>query len=113
MKIEIADLTLVPGIAVVKLYNKGRSRKETQTVLDDEKNKGKDPKKDIMALKTVETKVLYNIQPVEILSIGENTHKYEIGDVVIMDFRKVKEFDLVKDVHSINVYDILGKVNLQ
>jgi hypothetical protein len=112
MKIEIADLTLVPGIAVVKLY-KPRKYKKEQTALDDEKNKGKDPKRDIMALKTVQEEILYNVQAVEILNIGDNTNKYEIGDIVIMDYRKVKEFDLVKGVNSINVYDILGKVNLQ
>ena len=111
MKIEVSDKTLVAGIALVKLY-KGRYRKEKQTVLDDEKNKGKDPKKDMMALKTVETKVMYNIQTVEIVAIDPtNPNKYEVGDVVLLDYRKVKDFDLYKDVKSINVYDVLGKVN--
>ena len=114
MKIEVVDITVVQGIALVKLY-KPRYRKEKQTVLDDEKNKGKDPKKDIMALKTVETKVMYNIQTVEIVSIsdsGQGGNKFEVGDIVLLDWRKVKDFDLYKDVKSINVYDILGKINL-
>lgn len=114
MKIEIVDIAIVQGIALVKLY-KPRFRKETQTVLDDEKNKGKDPKKDIMALKTIEQKVMYNIQPVELLSIndiGQGGNKYEVGDIVLLDWRKVKDFDLYKDVKSINVYDILGKINM-
>jgi hypothetical protein len=110
MKIELSDITVVAGIALVKLYN-SRYRKEKQTVLDDEKNKGKDPKKDIMALKTVETKVMYNTQTVEILAISENANKYEVGDVVLLDWRKVKDFDLYKDVKAINVYDIIGKID--
>ena len=111
-KIEIVDITIVPGIALVKLY-KARYRKEKQTVLDDEKNKGKDPKKDIMALKTVETKVMYNIQTVEIVNIDPtNAGKFNVGDIVLIDYRKIKEFDLYKDVSSINVYDILGKVSV-
>jgi hypothetical protein len=106
-KIEISNITIVPGIALVKLY-KPRYRKEKQTVLDDEKNKGKDPKKDIMALKTVETKVAYNVQTVEILAIGKDQH-FEVGDIVLIDIRKLKDFDLFKSVNSINLYDILGK----
>lgn len=113
MKLEVVDIAIVPGIALVKLY-KPRYRKEKQTVLDDEKNKGKDPKKDIMALKTVETKVAYNIQTVEILNIDPtNGQHYERGDVVLIDIRKLKDFDLFKGVNSINVYDILGKVSIE
>lgn len=112
MKIEICDVAIVPGIALVKLY-KARYHKEKQTVLDDEKNKGKDPKKDIMALKTVETKVAYNIQTVEILAVDPtNGQHLERGDIVLVDMRKFKEFDLFKDVHSINLYDVLGKVTV-
>lgn len=110
MKLETSDITLVAGLALVKLY-KGRYRKEKQSVLDDEKNKGKDPKKDIMALKTIETKVMYNTQLVQIVAIGENGPKFEVGDVVLLDWRKVKDFDLFKDIKAINVYDIIGKVN--
>ena len=113
MKLEVVDIAIVPGIALVKLY-KPRYRKEKQPVLDDEKNKGKDPKKDIMALKTVETKVAYNIQTVEILNIDPtNGQHYERGDVVLIDIRKLKDFDLFKGVNSINVYDILGKVFIE
>lgn len=112
MTIDIVNITPVQGIALVKLY-KPRYKKEKQTVLDDEKNKGKDPKKDIMALKTVEEKVMLNIQTIEIVAIDNtNTNKFEVGDIVLIDWRKVKDFDLYKDVKSINVYDILGKVNM-
>lgn len=112
MKIEIVDISLVQGIALVKLY-KPRFRKEKQPVLDNEKNKGKDPKKDIMALKTIETKVMYNIQAVKIMAVAaDNGVKVEVGDIVLMDYRKIKEFDLYKGIVSINLYDVLGKVNL-
>jgi len=110
MKIEICDIAVVQGIALVKLY-KPRTRKEKQTVLDEEKNRGKDPKKDIMALKTVEEKVMYNTQTVEIKAIDPtNTTGFEVGDIVLIDWRKVKEFDLYKDIKAINTYDIIGKI---
>ena len=111
MKINVVDIAIVPGIALVKLY-KPRYRKEKQTVLDDEKNKGKDPKKDIMALKIVETKVAYNVQTVEILAVGKDQH-FDVGDIVLIDIRKLKDFDLFKGVNSINLYDILGKVSIE
>lgn len=111
-KIETCDITMVQGSALVKLY-KPRSKKEKQTVLDDEKNKGKDPKKDIMALKTIEQKILLNIQTVEILAINkDNPNGFEVGDIVLIDYRKVKDFDLYKDVNLVNVYDIIGRVSL-
>jgi len=110
MKVEIENIALIPDLVLVKLY-KPRTRKEKQTVLDDEKNKGKDPKKDIMALKTVEEKVMYNIQTVVITNISpDNRLKYEVGDVVIVDYHKLKDFDLYKDVKLCNLYDIFGKV---
>jgi hypothetical protein len=112
MKIELVNITPVQGIGLVKLY-KPRYRKEKQSVLDDEKNRGKDPKKDIMALKTVEQKVLLNIQTVELVAVDSNNgQKVEVGDIVLIDWRKVKDFDLYKDIKSINLYDILGKVNM-
>lgn len=112
MKIDIVNITPVQGIALVKLY-KPRMIKKSQPVLDDEKNKGKDPKKDIMALKTIEEKIMLNIQTIELLAIDPtNVGKFENGDIVLIDWRKVKDFDLYKDVKSINVYDILGKVNI-
>jgi hypothetical protein len=114
MTIDIVNITPVQGIALVKLY-KPRYRKEKQTVLDEEKNKGKDPKKDIMALKTIEQKVMLNIQTVELVSVNPASYQgnsFEVGDIVLIDWRKVKDFDLYKDVKSINVYDILGKVKM-
>lgn len=112
MKVEFCDITMVQNLALVKLY-KTRTYKETQTVLDDEKNKGKDPKKDIMSLKKVETKVKYNIQMVEIMAVDPtNNLKLEVGDVVLVDYRKLKDFDLYKDVYLVSLYEFVGKVNL-
>jgi len=110
MKLETVDLTIVQDLVIVKLY-KPRTFKQTQQVLDDEKNKGKDPKKDIMAMKTVETKVRYNFQTVIILAIKPNNGVgLEAGDVCLVDFRKLREFDLQKDTYITNVYELLAKV---
>jgi hypothetical protein len=109
-KIEMCDLAMVQDLAIVELY-KPRTRKEVQQVLDDEKNKGKDPKKDIMALKEQETKVMYNFQTVKVLAIKPNNGAgIEVGDIVLTDFRALKEFDLQKNAYIVQVYALLAKV---
>jgi hypothetical protein len=111
MKVEPCDLNMSADLTLVRLY-KPRSRKEKQTVLDD-KNKGKDPKKDIMALKVEETKVMYNVQTAEIVAINKSNKQYEVGDIVIVDYRKLRDFDLFKNVSVVNTYDIMGKVLIE
>jgi hypothetical protein len=112
MKIELCDLTITQDLAIIRLY-KPRKRKVEQTVLDDERNKGKDPKKDIMALKKVTENVLLNFQSVEILAISpDNRSGITVGDIVVIDWRKARECDLVKDAFIINTYEIIGKLNL-
>jgi hypothetical protein len=113
MKIEMFDLTMLQDVAIVELY-KTRSRKEKQSILDDEKNKGKDPKKDVMALKTEEKKVLYNFQAVKILAIkAGNGAGFEVGDIVLTDLRMLKECDLQKGAYITNIYSLFAKVNGQ
>jgi len=110
MKIEINNIAINPDLVLVKLY-KPRTRKEKQTVLDDEKNRGKDPKKDIMSLKTVEEKVMLNIQTAVILNIDSNNRfGYEVGDIIIVDYHKLKDFDLFKGAKLCQLYDIMGKL---
>ncbi len=109
-KIETADLAMFQEMILVKPY-KLRYKKVKQKVLDDEKNANKDPNKDIMALKTVDEKVLYNIQTVEIASIdASNRLGLEVGEIVVIDWRRVREFDLIKNIYLISIYDIYGKV---
>lgn len=110
MKIDYSDIAISPDLVLVKLY-KPRTYKQEQKVLDEEKNKGKDPKKDILALKTVEEKVMYNMQQAIVLAIDPNNRlAYEPGDLVIVDVRKLKDFDLFKDTKLCNLYDVIGKV---
>jgi hypothetical protein len=105
------DLTMLQDVAIVELY-KTRSRKEKQSILDDEKNKGKDPKKDVMALKTEEKKVLYNFQTVKVLAVKPgNGPGLEVGDVVLTDMRMLKDCDLRKGAYITNVYSLFAKVN--
>ena len=110
MKLEMCDLTMVQDLAIVELY-KPRVRKEKQTALDDEKNKGKDPKKDVMALKTEETKVLLNFQTVKVLVVKPgNGAGIEVGDIMLTDLRALKECDLQKGAYIANVYALFAKI---
>jgi hypothetical protein len=94
---------------IVKPY-KERFKKVEQTVLDDEKNKGKDPKKDIMSLKKVTEKVLYNHQRVQVVAAPtDNRLGIVPGDIIVVDWRKNKEFDLFKKMYMFSMYDIIAK----
>lgn len=109
----MVDLTMVQDLAIVELY-KPRTYKQTQQVLDDEKNKGKDPKKDVMALKTTEEKVKYNFQMVKVLVVKPgNGPGIEVGDIYLTDMRALKECDLQKGTYITQVYALLAKVNGQ
>lgn len=111
MKLEMCDLTIVQDVAIVELY-KVRTYKQEQKVLDDEKNKDKDPAKDVMALKTEERRVKYNFQVAKVLSIKPNNGPgIEVGDLVLVDVRALKECDLQKNAYITNVYALLAKVN--
>ena len=104
------DLAMVQDLAIVELY-KPRTRKEKQTALDDEKNKGKDPKKDVMAIKTEEKKVLLNFQAVKVLVVkAGNGAGIEVGDICLTDLRMLKECDLQKGAYISNIYSLFAKV---
>jgi len=109
MKIDLSNLAMTQDIAIVELY-KTRTYKEPQKVLDDEKNVNKDPKKDIMALKTVDVKVNYNYQTVKILAIKDNGVGLEVGDIAVVDYRKLRDFDMQKGAYIVNIYELIARL---
>ena len=113
IKIETNDLIMSQGLALVKMFGKPRTKVQEQLVMDEEKNAGKDPEKDLMERKVVKNKVKLNIQLAEIVAIDPtNALKLEVGDVILVDYRRLREFDLFKNTFIIQVYEAMSKVNM-
>jgi hypothetical protein len=113
IKIETNDLIMSQGLALVKMFGAPRTKVQEQLVMDEEKNAGKDPEKDLMERKVVKNKVKLNIQLAEIVAIDPtNAFKLEVGDVVLVDYRRLREFDLFKNTFIIQVYEAMCKVNM-
>ena len=113
IKIETNDLIMSQGLALVKMFGAPRTKVQEQLVMDEEKNAGKDPEKDLMERKVVKNKVKLNIQLAEIVAIDPtNAFKLEVGDVVLVDYRRLREFDLFKNTFIIQVYEAICKVNM-
>lgn len=104
------NVQMLQGLVLLKVVEP-RCRVESQQVVDEEKSKGKNPKKDVMIMKSVDTEVWYNVQQAVIVSIAAgNPIGVSAGDVVLIDYRRTKEFDLFADVLMCSTYDILAKV---
>ena len=113
IKIETNDLIMSQGLALVKMFGAPRTKVQEQLVMDEEKNAGKDPEKDLMERKVVKNKVKLNIQLAEIVAIDPtNALKLEVGDVILVDYRRLREFDLFKNTFIIQVYEAMSKVNM-
>lgn len=110
MKVKVENITMSMDRVLVKVY-KPTHKTVKQTVLDHEKNKGKDPKNDIMETKTVEEKVMYNMQTAIVLNAhSENRLGLKVNDIVIVDVRKLRDFDMYDKVFWCELYDVLANV---
>lgn len=105
MKYNIEQYKVPDGKLLIKPF-KYRSRTVTNIVLDDEKNKDKDPLKDEMETKVEKVKAPYEIQLAEVLSSGDN--RYPMGSVIVYSIKFVREFDLFKNTFLISNHDVHG-----
>lgn len=99
---------------VILKCNKFATYKQSQRVLDDAKNEGKDPMNDQMEtiIKTVDVKYGYQIMEIASLPIDDKSG-YKVGDKVLVDFRAAKKFDLYKDLYWVWLMDIVGIINAE
>lgn len=100
------------GLLILVEPLKTKYRTETQTVLDDEANEGKDPMKDEMEVKEVKNKVKLNHQLGKVISIGNGltNPKVKVGDIIMYDINSMRESDLMKKAGFITDHNILGIV---
>ena len=97
-----------------KLYNnrflvytpKIRTYKGKDIVLDDEKNKGKDPIKDEMEVKEVDKEFKYEYQVATIVATPDDETDFKVGDEILIEIKYLKEFDFYKPVNIIQKFNI-------
>lgn len=77
-----------------------------QIVLDEEKNKDKDPLKDEMETMKVKEKAPYEVQLATVIASADED--YPIGTTVVYSIKFVKEFDLFKQAFLVSNYDLYG-----
>jgi len=87
-----------------------RSYSTTDTVLDDEANKGKNPMLD--ELKTVKkvVEINYKYQVAIVLAKSDNVKDLNIGDKIVYRLSNVIDFDLLKDVSMLKRFEIIAKM---
>jgi len=110
---KFRDVNFTPSTnRVILKCSKFATYKQMQRVLDEEKNKGTDPKEDIQEtiLKAVDVKYWYQIAEIVALPPDDKTG-YKVGDKVLVDYRSAKKFDLYKDLYWIWTMDIVGLVS--
>lgn len=89
---------------------KDKTYNQKQVVLDDEKNKDKDPMKDEMETKVATTKVAYEVQKAIVEYIPDVIDvPYEVGNTVYFyKNRQGVPFRWVKNTFLLKPYDVIG-----
>lgn len=96
---------------VILKCDKFATYKQSQRVLDEEGNKGKDPMKDEMSTIIRRVDVKYGYQIMEVVGLpADHKGEYKVGDKVLLDYRAAKKFDLYKDLYWVWLMDIVGIV---
>lgn len=88
-----------------------RKYKAKDIVLDEEKNKGKDPLKDEMEVKEVDKEFNYKYQVGYVVGYSDDVEGINPGDKVLVKVHSLDEFDYMKGVNIIRKYDIVGVFN--
>jgi len=103
---------MVPGRTIIK---PGRTIKIKRkiSVPDEVKNKGKDPKKDVLEGKLALRAVPANFQIGEVLYTAATVNKvYQVGDIVAYRPTRAMDFELIKGTIIVDDFDIVGPVEL-
>jgi hypothetical protein len=106
----IKEIDFTPLDKLVVTFDKYRTYSTEYTVLDQEKNKGKDPLKDEMETKVVNKKVKYNHQVAIVVATPDSEKDIVAGDKLLVDFRSCMPIDGYKDLYLITKYNVVGKV---
>jgi len=106
----IKEVDFKPFEKLVVTFDSFRTFNTNYTVLDEEKNKGKDPMKDEMETKVVKKKVKYNFQVARVIGTPDSETTLCAGDRILVDFRSCVELDGYKDIYLVNKYSSIGEM---
>jgi recombinational DNA repair protein RecR len=106
--IKVVDFTPIDKLVVT--FDKFRTYNTEYTVLDNDKNAGKDPLKDEMETKVVKKKVKHNHQVATILAVPTTETGLTAGDKILVDFRSCMELDGYQEIWIVAKYNVLGVV---
>jgi hypothetical protein len=107
--------TPVLGKLLVEKY--GEEVKITKVIkeLDEEKNKDKDPRTDMMETKDVEKELPSNFQLAKVVAVPVYpegyTFTYKVGDVIAYKYGACLSLDLEKDTYIIDAYQVVALLN--
>jgi hypothetical protein len=104
----IKEVDFTPVDKLVVTFDKYRTYSTEYTVMDTEKNAGKDPLVDEMETKVVKKKVNYNHQVATIMAVPANEEQYKVGDLILVDLRACLAIDGYKDIFIIPKYNVFG-----
>lgn len=85
-----------------------RTYEETDTVLDDEANKGKNPMLEELQTKQKVVTINYMYQEAVVLNVSENIKDIQIGDHVIYKVSNLTNFDMVEGVSMLRRYEVIA-----
>ena len=106
----IKEVDFIPQDKLVVTFDKFRTYNTEYTVLDKEKNEGRDPLKDEMETKVVKKKVKYNHQVARVIAVPEKEADMVPGDSLLVDFRSCMEIDGYKDIFIVAKYNVIGVI---
>ena len=106
--------SIINKVKEFELYNnrflvytpKIRTYNAKDIILDDEKNKGKDPLNDEMEVKEIQKKFKYEYQVAYIVRVPKEENDFEVGDEVLIEIKNLKEFDFYKPVNIVQKFNI-------
>jgi hypothetical protein len=106
----IKEVDFRPVDKLVVTFDKFRTYTTEYTVMDQEKNAGKDPLKDEMETKVVKKKVKYNHQVARIVEVPVGETAYNNGDYILVDVRACLQLDGYKELYILPKYNVIGTI---
>jgi hypothetical protein len=93
---------------LVVTFDRFRTYSTEYTVMDKEKNVGKDPLKDEMETKVVKKRVKFNTQVARLVATPSNETELMAGTDILVDFRTCMELDGYKGLFLVPKYKVIG-----
>lgn len=87
-----------------------RTYETTDTVLDEEANKGKNPMVDELKTMQKVVEINYKYQEAVVLNVSANIKDITVGDTIIYKVSNLLEFDVVPEVSMLKRFEVIAKV---